>query len=117
VDRSEQAVEGGKVTEHRLDIGILGNVIAEVGHGRGEDWREPDRVDAEGGDVVEPCLDTREIADAVAVRILERSRIDLIDDAALPPGRSRAVSAHGNRDVPSGNGFSQGGMARASCAP
>ena len=36
-----------------------------------------------------PC----EVADAVAVRVLERARIDLVDDAALPPRRSQACMA------------------------
>jgi hypothetical protein len=36
--------------------------------------------------MVQPALDAGEIADAVAVRILERTRVDLVDDAAFPPG-------------------------------
>src|SRR5690606_40712640 len=44
--------------------------------------REPDGVDAEIGDVVEPLGDADEIADAVAVMVLKRAGIDLVDDGA-----------------------------------
>ncbi len=35
--------------------------------------------------MVESPADTLQVADAVAVGVEERARIDLIDDAALPP--------------------------------
>src|SRR5439155_14892520 len=57
----------------------------EVGHRRGEDRREPERVDAEPVQVVEPAGDAAQVADAVAVAVLERARVDLVDDPALPP--------------------------------
>ena len=91
--RGKQPVEIGERPEQRIDAAIVGNVIAKVGHRRGEDRRQPDGVDAERGEIVEPPLDTREVADAVAVAVLERARIDLIDDTALPPG-------DGSRDRP-----------------
>jgi hypothetical protein len=49
--------------------------------------REPDRVDAEIGDIAELGGDTRQVADAVTVAVEEAQRIDLIDDSAAPPGR------------------------------
>src|SRR4051812_35592492 len=43
--------------------------------------------------MVEAPPDALEVADAVAVRVLERARIDLVDDAALPPGVLRHHAA------------------------
>jgi hypothetical protein len=37
--------------------------------------------------VIEACLDAAQVADAVAVGVLERARIDLIDDAVLEQRR------------------------------
>jgi hypothetical protein len=76
-----QPVELGEVAEDRVDVRVVGHVVAEVGHRRGIDRRQPERVDAEPGQVVEPRADAGEVADAVPVRILERARVDLVDDA------------------------------------
>ncbi len=64
----DQRVEVGERAEHRIDIAIIGDVVAEIAHRRGEEGRQPDRVDAEARDIVELCGDPRQIADAVAVR-------------------------------------------------
>ena len=56
--------------------------------------RQPDRIDAQRHDMVEPRLDPRQIADPVAVAILERARIDLVDDPAFPPGARVGFMLH-----------------------
>jgi hypothetical protein len=43
----DQRVEIGERSEHRIDAAIIGDVVAEVAHRRGEEGRQPDRVDAE----------------------------------------------------------------------
>ena len=53
---------------------VVGDVVAEIGHRRGKDRRQPERVDAELRQIVEPRQDAREIADPVAVRVLKRAR-------------------------------------------
>jgi hypothetical protein len=68
-----------------VDAGVIGNVVAEVRHGGGEDRREPDRVDGEFRKIGQAPANAFEIADAVAVRVVKRARVNLIDDAALPP--------------------------------
>jgi len=83
----DERVEIRQRAEQRIDAAIVGNVVTEIGHGRGIDRRYPDGVDAEAVEIVEPPPNAREIADAVTVRILKRPRVDLIDDAALPPQR------------------------------
>src|SRR5262249_52358268 len=72
--------------EDRIDAAIVGNVVPEIFHRRGEERRQPDRRHVERGDVVEMPGDAVEIADAVAVRVGEAARIDLIDRRAAPPG-------------------------------
>ena len=81
----DQRVEVGQRAEQRIDAAIVGDVVAEIGHRRGEDRRQPDRVDAEPREVIEPLGDALEVADAVAVGVLKRARIDLIEDAVPPP--------------------------------
>ena len=43
----EQRVEIGERAEQRIDVAVVGDVVAEIGHRRGIDRRDPDRVDAE----------------------------------------------------------------------
>ena len=88
----DQAVQVGQGAEDRIDVAVVGDVVAEVGHRRAEDRRQPDRVDAEIDEVVEAVDDPGQVADAVAVRVLERARIDLVDDAGLPPRPNRRTS-------------------------
>jgi len=86
-----QAVHVRERAEEGIDIGVVGDVIAEIGHRRGIDRRDPDRIDTEPDEMIEPRQDAGQIADAVAIRVLKGARIDLIEDPALPPDRR----AHG----------------------
>ena len=45
-------------------------------------------VDAQIDQVGQPPPDAAQVADAVAVRVLERARIDLVHDRSLPPCRT-----------------------------
>ena len=84
-----ERVEVGERAELGGDVGVVGDVVAEVGERAGVDGAEPDRVDAQGGigpaQVVEAPEDAGEVADAVAVRIGEAAWVDLVEDGALPP--------------------------------
>ena len=87
-----------------LDPAVVGNVIAEVGHRRRIEGRKPDGVDAQRRgcsvvEVVEPARDAGEVADPVAVRVLEASRIDLVDHPALPPLAAARHLGEGNSGV------------------
>ena len=89
--RRRQPVEVRHGPEHRVDVRIVGHVVAEVRERRRVERRDPQRVDAEPRKVVEPRGDAREVSDAVAVRVLERAGIDLVDDSVAPRHRPRRV--------------------------
>src|SRR6185437_798924 len=81
----DQPVEIVERAEYRIDRAMIGHVIAEVAHRREEERRGPYGVDAERRDIIELRRDAGQVADAVAIRIAETARIDLIDDGAGPP--------------------------------
>ncbi len=85
VGLGDQAVEVGEGAVLRIDVLVVGDVVAEVDLRRGIDGREPDGVDAELLQIVEALGDAVQVADAVAVGILKAARIDLVDDGVLPP--------------------------------
>jgi hypothetical protein len=94
--RREQVVEVVERPEQRIDVGVIGDVVAEVGHGRRKDRRQPDRIDAQLRQVRKPADDTLQVADAVAIAVLKRTRINLVDDRGLPPRQTadRRVGWH-----------------------
>ena len=80
-----QRVEIGQRAENRIDITIIGNVIAEILHRRLEEGREPHGIDSKRSHIVELVGDAGQIADAVTIAVGEAARIDLIDRRAAPP--------------------------------
>ena len=94
IDQHPQAVVVGAGNEHvrllerakvRMDIAVIADVITAVGH-RGRIPRaDPDRVDAEAGEIGQPIDDAEDVPSAIAVVIGERPRVDLINDCAAPP--------------------------------
>ena len=90
----------------RMHAAIVGDVVAVVAPRRGIERQQPDRVDAEIGDVVELGDQARKVADAVVVRIEERLDVQLVDDRVLVPqrvlGQRGAIRrADGRRRYPS----------------
>jgi hypothetical protein len=75
-----------------MDVAVVGHIVAVVGHGAGVDRADPEQVDAQVGQVIQPLDDAGQVADAVAVAVLEAARIDFVDDGVVPPfqGRCRA---------------------------
>ena len=91
-----QRVEIGERAEDRVHPAIISDIIAEIAHRRGEEGRNPDRVHAQPGDMLQPRGDARQVANAVTVRILKAARIDLIEDRALPPGPIACITTVGS---------------------
>src|SRR5437868_9383928 len=90
----EQLVELVDSAELRIDVGVVGNVIAKIGHRRAKDRRHPDRINSKLYEVAKPAKHAGQIADPVSVGILERPRIDLIYDSGLPPHGSYCCRAN-----------------------
>ena len=102
VGPGKQVVEVGQGSENRVDVGVVRDVVAEVGHRRPVERRQPDRGHPERiirpvVQVIEVLHDAAQIADAVPVRVGEAARVDLVDHAALPPGQ--LILGHGNPPV------------------
>ncbi len=85
VRRFEHGVEGFHAAEEGVDVLVVGNVVAEVVHGRGVDGREPESIDAEVCEIGHLFRDAEKVADAVAVRVAEAARIDLVKNRSAPP--------------------------------
>ena len=82
----DQRVEIGERAEHRIDVAIVGDVVAEILHRRLEEGRDPDRVGAER----RRCAASRRMMPLRSpmpspFEVLEAARIDLVDHRAAPP--------------------------------
>ncbi|GAA3296012.1 hypothetical protein GCM10020295_24640 [Streptomyces cinereospinus] len=77
--------EVGEVAELGQYGGVVGDVVAAVAQGGLEEGRQPEAVDAEPLEVVELGGQALEVADAVAVAVLEGADEDLVEDGALEP--------------------------------
>ena len=85
--RGDEALGVGQRAVVGMHAAIVGDVVAVVEARRGIERQQPDRVDAEIGDVVELGDQAGEIADAVVVGIEERLDVQLVDDRVLVPER------------------------------
>ena len=85
VGARNEGVKGCQVAKQRVDVAVVGDVVAVVGLRRAIDGGDPDDVDPEARQVLEATVDTVEISDPVAVRVLERAGVHLVEDRVLPP--------------------------------
>ena len=85
----EHTLEHREIAEVRVDVHIVGDVVAPVGVGRGVEGREPYRVHTQALDVVEPVQHAVEVADAVPVAVAEAPGPDVVDHHILVPGSKR----------------------------
>ena len=87
----------------RMDLAVVGDVVAVVAQRRRIEGQEPQGGDAELLQVVELLDEPTEVADAVAVAVVEGPHVQLVDDGVLVPvGRSVLYRRNGSRDVPEG---------------
>ena len=80
-----QQVELGEVAEDRVDVAVVGDVVAVVVLRRGIEGAEPDAVDAELLEIRQSGADAGEIADAVPGAVQEAADVDLVDHCVAPP--------------------------------
>src|ERR1700733_2938971 len=78
-------IEIGQGSIHRINILVIGNVVAEIDLGRGVAGSDPDSIYAQLLQVVQLGLDPFEIADTVTIAVGKTARIDLIKNGMLPP--------------------------------
>jgi hypothetical protein len=107
VHAGQQLVERRQVPEHRVDVGVVADVVPVVVLRRRVDRRQPQHIHAQAGEVVEVGDDATQVAHAVAVGVGEASGIDLVHHGALPP-----KIRHGS-SVTRGRGPKPGKPARA----
>ena len=69
----------------RIDAIIIGDIVAVVLAGRGLEWHQPDRRDAESLQVIQPSQQAFEIADAVAIGVHIGADGEAIEHAVLVP--------------------------------
>jgi len=99
VQLGDQLVDVGEGAERGVDVLVVADVVAVVVVRRPVHRREPDHVDAELVQIVQARDDPRDVADAVAVRILEAAGIDLVDDGGAPPLRTGIAVRHAPQPV------------------
>src|SRR5438445_6628239 len=81
----KQPVEIFHRPEDWINPAIVSDVVSEIRHGRRIDRCKPDRVDAKLHQIIKSLQDSDQITNAVAITILKRTRVDLVDDSMLPP--------------------------------
>lgn len=92
-------VDEGSEILHRPIIGaniaVVGDVVAVVASRRRKERQKPDGIDAEGCDMIELLVQAGEVADPVAIGVVERLDVQLVDDRILVPERQRrAICIH-----------------------
>ena len=87
--------ERAEVAKPGINAVEVGDVVAVVSLGRGEEGHQPDAGDAEAGKVVDAFGQTVKVADAVAIAIEEHLDVETVDDGVLPPQVDLRFSKHG----------------------
>src|SRR4051812_22728165 len=72
-----------------MDRVEIRDVVATIAKRRRVERQQPDAVDAEPVEVVEPFGEAEEVADAVAGAVGEATDVDLVEHRALEPQRVR----------------------------
>ena len=81
--------------EPRVDPVEVGDVVAVVALTGRHERHQPDAVDAEARQVVDPLAQARQVAAAVAVPVQEGLDVEAVEDRVLPPDVARDLAPHG----------------------
>ena len=82
IDQLLHILHGAK---HRVHGAIIGNIISVIHLRRQTDRRQPDTVDAQLLQIVQPGNDTLQISHTVSGGILKTLRVDLVEYRVFPP--------------------------------
>ena len=78
LDARKKLVEVGHGAELGHDLPIVTNVVAAINVRRVKMGAKPDHVHSQLLQVIELGVNAGQVADAVAVRVFERARVDLV---------------------------------------
>ena len=81
----DQRVQVGQGAELGVHAGVVADVVAPVLVGRRHGRRQPDAVDPEPGQVVQPLDDAAQVAVAVTVGVQPGPDVELVKHRAVPP--------------------------------
>ncbi len=85
VQLRDQLVHVGQGPQPRVDVAVVGDVVAPVGEVGGVEGAEPDGIHPQFGEVRNPRGDAGDVTEAVAVRVGEAAGIHLVDHGLAPP--------------------------------
>ena len=80
-----QRVKIRQAAVFRVDVAVIGDIIAEILLRRRVERADPNRINPEIGNILKPRGNPRQIADAVGIGILKRTGIDLVNNGGFPP--------------------------------
>ena len=75
----------GEVAEHRVDVGVVGDVIAVIAQRRGIERQEPERIHAQVLQVWELVDQAPEVAAPIPVAVAEGPDVQLVEHGVLEP--------------------------------
>src|SRR5262249_37322232 len=73
--------------ENRIDVEVIGNVVAVVSQWGWIERQQPDRGDAEFLQIIQLFHETAKVAHAVAIAVAKGFDVQLVDDGVLVPKR------------------------------
>src|SRR5207247_7369893 len=80
IKKRAEIIEGAEV---RIDVEIIGDVVAVITQRRGIEWQEPDGRNAELLEIIELFDQAAEVAHPIAVAVTKRLNVQLIDDRVI----------------------------------
>lgn len=88
----------------RVNFVIVGNIITHIDLRRDENRVQPHHIHAQIPDVVQLRDDAAQVADSVAVGVLEGRGVGLVDGGFFPPFFRRGTEVHGAGGLDVGDG-------------
>ena len=90
-DKPDHVVERAEV---RMDAEVIADVVAPVVVRRRHRRGQPDAVDPQPGQVIEPGDHAAEVAESVAVGVQPRPDVQLVEHRAVPPAALAGIAVH-----------------------
>ncbi len=73
--------------EIRIDVEIIGDVVAVIAQRRRIEWQQPDGGDPQLLEIIQLVDQTAEVAHPVTVAVAKSFNVQLVDDGVLVPKR------------------------------